>query len=72
MFSELTFNVTDADSMEEDNVLVRHLPHHACRFKERLLESERPVIVAVIQAFKKYRASSNKNICKRSLCFLVT
>lgn len=40
-FAELTFYITDADSMEEDNVLVRHLPHHACRFKECLLERER-------------------------------
>lgn len=41
VFTQLTFYITDADAMEEDNVLVRHLPHHACRFEERLVESER-------------------------------
>lgn len=41
MFGELTFNVADTNAVEEDNVLVRHLPHHARRLKERLLEGER-------------------------------
>lgn len=40
-FPKLTFNIADADSMEEDNVLVRHLPHHARCLKECLLGSER-------------------------------
>lgn len=40
-FTELTFNVADTDAMEEDNVLVGHLPHHARRLKEGLGQGER-------------------------------
>lgn len=40
MLTELTFYIPDTDSVEEDNVLVGNLPHHARCFKECLLESE--------------------------------